>query len=81
MLYLVFFGACWQTFRRFYVGDDFPPHFYRMAAGQRLLVLARKDRKESAKLANFAKFCKILQIFSGLVLGCIKTKFCKKICV
>ena len=30
----------------------------------------------SAKLANFAKF---LQIFSGLVLGCIKTKFCKKI--
>ena len=26
-------------------------------------------------------FCKILQFFSGLVLGCIKTKFCKKICV
>ena len=25
--------------------------------------------------------CKILQLFSGLVLGCIKTKFCKKICV
>ena len=24
---------------------------------------------------------KILQIFGGLVLGCIKTKFCKKICV
>ena len=23
----------------------------------------------------------ILQIFGGLVLGCIKTKFCKKICV
>ena len=31
-----------------------------------------------AKLANFGK---ILQIFGGLVLGCIKTKFCKKICV
>ena len=35
----------------------------------------------SAKLANFEKIEKKLQIFSGLVLGCIKTKFCKKICV
>ena len=26
-------------------------------------------------------FCKILQIFGGLVLGCIKTKFCKNIYV
>ena len=26
-------------------------------------------------------FSKILQIFGGLVLGCIKTKFCKKTCV
>ena len=33
---------------------------------------------EHTQLANFANF---LQIFSGLVLGCIKTKFCKKICV
>ena len=33
-----------------------------------------------AQLAKFAKF-KILQIFGGLVLGCIKTNFCKKICV
>ena len=31
-----------------------------------------------AKLANSGKF---LQIFGGLVLGCTKTKFCKKICV
>ena len=32
---------------------------------------------------HFSKmhFSKILQIFGGLVLGCIKTKFCKKICV
>ena len=32
---------------------------------------------------HFSKmhFLKILQIFGGLVLGCIKTKFCKKICV
>ena len=28
-----------------------------------------------------AEIFKILQIFGGLVLGCIKTKFCKKICV
>ena len=34
-----------------------------------------------AKLGKLAMFYKILQIFSGLVLGCIKTKFCKKICV
>ena len=32
---------------------------------------------------HFSKmhFSKILQIFGGLVLGCIKTKFCKKTCV
>ena len=35
---------------------------------------------EVGKLANFANF-NILQIFGGLVLGCIKTKFCNKICV
>ena len=34
-----------------------------------------------SQLPNFEIFCKILQIFGGLVLGCIKTKFCKKICV
>ena len=28
-----------------------------------------------------SKISKLLQIFGGLVLGCIKTKFCKKICV
>ena len=32
------------------------------------------------ELAKLAKF-QILQIFGGLVLGFIKTKFCKKICV
>ena len=42
---------------------------------------------EEAKLAkftiffaNFFKILQILEIFGGLVLGCIKTKFCKKIC-
>ena len=33
------------------------------------------------RVSKIGKFCKILQIFGGLVLGCIKTKFCKKICV
>ena len=37
----------------------------------------------TAEKMHFRKmhFSKILQIFGGLVLGCIKTKFCKKICV
>ena len=34
------------------------------------------DDSDGAKLANLN-----LQIFGGLVLRCIKTKFCKKICV
>ena len=33
------------------------------------------------KISKIGKISKILQIFGGLVLGCIKTKFCKKICV
>ena len=37
------------------------------------------DHGTFAKLEKLAKI--ILQIFGGLVLGCIKTKFCKKICV
>ena len=32
-------------------------------------------------VSKIGKMSKILQIFGGLVLGCIKTKFCKKICV
>ena len=35
----------------------------------------------SVRVSKISKIGKILQIFSGLVLGCIKTKFCKKICV
>ena len=40
-------------------------------------------RKMHFSKMHFRKmhFSKILQIFGGLVLGCIKTKFCKKICV
>ena len=33
------------------------------------------------RLSKIGKISKILQIFGGLVLGCIKMKFCKKICV
>ena len=33
------------------------------------------------RVSNFGKIRKFLQFFGGLVLGCIKTKFCKKICV
>ena len=34
-----------------------------------------------AKLGKMTKFAKFCKFFGGLVLGCIKTKFCKKICV
>ena len=44
--------------------------------GPRLVSL---DRLKFRGLQNFGR--KILQIFGGLVLGCTKTKFCKKICV
>ena len=39
--------------------------------------------KAAGLAANFCNFfgTKFLQIFGGLVLGCVKTKFCKKICV
>ena len=49
-----------------------------------------KVRRGPAPDGEEALFCKIsnfdlanlfLQIFGGLGLGCIKTKFCKKICV
>ena len=33
------------------------------------------------RVSKIRKISKILQIFGGLVLGCIKTNFCKKICV
>ena len=33
------------------------------------------------KVSKIGKISRILQIFGGLVLGCSKTKFCKKICV
>ena len=38
-------------------------------------------RRGVSKISKFGKFSNFLHIFGGLVLGCIKTKFCKKICV
>jgi len=35
----------------------------------------------NCKISKIWQIWQILQIFGGLVLGCIKTKFCKKICV
>ena len=42
---------------------------------------ARGAPDGAAPAASKMHFSKILQIFGGLVLGCIKTKFCKKTCV
>ena len=46
-----------------------------LAAAARSVVAL--DNSPELSFANL----KILLIFGGLVLGCIKTKFCKKICV
>ena len=40
-----------------------------------------RDSVTGTDLRKIGEISKILQIFCGLVLGCIKTKFCKKICV
>ena len=37
------------------------------------------SRSAPVRVSKIGKVRKILQIFGGLVLGCIKTKFCKKI--
>ena len=55
-----------------------------------LLLQVVRSRAPRARITPFENqifkiskmhFSKILQIFGGLVLGCIKTKFCKNICV
>ena len=43
---------------------------------------ARRASLGRGKISIFKNYVgKILQFFGGFVLGCIKTKFCKKICV
>ena len=44
-------------------------------------ILVRQVRTCAVRVSKISFFCKILQIFGGLAPGCIKTKFCKKICV
>ena len=52
-------------------------------AGQPRQVQAPARKRAGLRGLGLAigKISKFLQIFVGLVLGCIKTKFCKKICV
>ena len=59
-----------------------------LGVGLRVLrgLQVKEDPKECPPIGKIAsskigKISNILQIFGGLVLGCIKTKFCKKICV
>ena len=54
------------------------------AAGSRRIPPPRQTAQPDlgpVRVSKIGKISKILQIFGGLVLGCIKTKFCKKICV
>ena len=64
------------------------PHRRRERAGRAHPEEARDEVEEGhpvedqrARLAEDLKIYKFLQFFGGLVLGCIKTKFCKKLCV
>ena len=60
------------------VGLEQPP-----VPGRELRARSPKSRPTGPGLrgSKIGKITKFLQIFGGLVLGCIKTKFCKKICV
>ena len=44
-------------------------------------LVAASDGANFAKTSKNGKSSKFLQNFGGFVLGCIKTKFCNKICV
>jgi Flp pilus assembly protein TadD len=45
------------------------------------LAQARRLGRPGTVVSKIGKISKLLLIFGGLVLGCIKTNFCKKICV
>ena len=45
-----------------------------------VLLLVSRQTKSQLLMIN-TQPAEILQIFGGLVLGCIKTKFCKEICL
>ena len=70
--------------RGFAAAGDEPVLTLAVASEERVAVLSfLSARHLAATKMHFRKmhFSKILQIFGGLVLGCIKTKFCNKICV
>ena len=50
-------------------------------AGPSPIFVLTPSEGSGVMASKICKFYKILQIFGGLVLGCIKTKFCKKIYV
>ena len=53
--------------------------------GRALRGRGRREAREAGPLgvrgSKIGKISIFLQIFGGLVLGCVKTKFCKKVCV
>ena len=71
------------TWRRPPIGvADRDAHFSKVHFSKMHFSKVHFSKMHFSKM-HFSKmhFSKILQIFGGLVLGCIKTKFCKKICV
>ena len=54
-----------------------------IGAGQRRVQLRAdlEGRVRAMVVQFFAIVLQILQFFGGLVLGCTKTKFCKKLCI
>ena len=56
-----------------------PPDHLRLRDGHAAPHLDREHQLGDHEILG--NISKILQIFGGLVLGCIRTKLCKKICV
>ena len=54
------------------------PHDLEGRLLRRARLAFRRVRRLVFPISKIGKISKILQIFGGLVLGCIKTKFCKK---
>ena len=61
-------------------GASWAPRGRSEVEGARLAVLRREEVLQPM-FSKISKICNFFQFFGGLVLGCTKTKFCKKICV
>ena len=57
------------------------PRVNDSALSPRKAARMRDEQVRGVRVSKIRKFCKMLQIVGGLVLGCMKTKFCKKICI